>query len=91
MSKPRKLSRPEIEGLAEVFGCRVTSRTRGSSMGTPTYDIYIVCKGKEERIGNIPTNNPIYLYWTNHDWTKAFQRISGVSGAELWSRPKPKS
>jgi hypothetical protein len=59
-------------------------------MGTSTYDIYIACKDKEEKAGNLPVNNPAYLPWTNHEWTKAFQRISGVSSADLWSCPKPK-
>jgi len=87
MSKPRKLSRPEIEALAAFFGCRVGAQSSGS-MGTLTYDIYIVFKDTREKIGNIPTNNPIYIPWTNVDWTRAFQRVSGQSTANLWEQGK---
>lgn len=85
MSKPRKLSRPEIEGLAAFFGCRVATL---SGKGLSEWDIYIVCKDKREKVGTVGTNNPAYLSWTNHDWAKAFQRVSGISGANLWFHHK---
>lgn len=85
MSKPRKLSRPEIEGLAEFFGCRVASL---SGKRLSEWDIYIDCKGKREKAGTVTTNNPAYLPWSNHDWTKAFQRVSGINGANLWDQGK---
>lgn len=89
MSKPRKLSRPEIEALAAFFGCRVASLP---GRGLSEWDIYIDRKDKREKVGTVVnTNNPAYLSWTNHDWAKAFQRISGVSSANLWSRQNPKS
>jgi hypothetical protein len=88
MSKPRKLSRPEIEGLADFFGCRIAAKSVGSSAGVLTYDIYIVHGETKEKIGNLPVNNPTYLYWTNQDWTQVFQRISGISGANLWDQGK---
>lgn len=84
MSKPRKLSRPEIEGLAEFFGCRVATLP-GKGLD---FDVYITFKDKREKVGSVPTNNPTYLGWTNHDWTKAFQRVSGISGANLWFHHK---
>lgn len=86
MAKPRKLSRPEIEALAKFFGCLIATRQVGSSSGSPTYDIYIVFKEKREKVGNTPTGNPIYINWTDHDWSKAFQRISGMRTASLWEQ-----
>ena len=88
MSKSRKLSRPEIESLGKMFGCLIASRSVGSNTGGLSYDIYIVFKDKREKVGNIPTNNPIYIPWTDHQWTEAFQRISGISGADLWNQGK---
>lgn len=85
MTKPRKLSRPEIEGLAAFFGCQVITTLNGSMVGE-SYAVYIVCKGNQEKVGTVGTNNPIYLDWTNHDWTKAFQRVSGQSTANLWEQ-----
>lgn len=61
MSKPRKLSRPEIEGLAEFFGCRVATL---SGKRLSEWDIYIVHKDKREKVGTVGTNNPTYLNWT---------------------------
>lgn len=86
MSKPRKLSRPEIEGLAEFFGCRVATL---SGKRLSEWDIYIVHKDKREKVGTVVnTNNPAYLSWTNHDWAKAFQRVLGISRAALWDQGK---
>lgn len=85
MSKPRKLSRPEIEALAAFFGCRVTTQ-QGYTLSGMTWNVYIVYKAERKKIGTVATNDPACLSWTNHDWTKAFQCISGVSNADLWYR-----
>jgi len=88
MSKPRNLSRPEIENLGKMFGCHIATRTKGGYMGVPTYDIYIVFKDTEEKVGNVPTNNPIYLHWSAQQWSQTFQRISGRSSANLWDQAR---
>lgn len=90
MSKPRKLSRPEIEGLADFFGCRVSSTPYKDKDKYEDWNFYITCSKNRNRefVGSHTTNNPAYLSWTNHDWTKAFQRISGISGANLWDQGK---
>lgn len=94
MSKPRKLSRPEIEALAAFFGCRVATGPNTSNKDTygvqGWWDVYILCNKSRDRemVGTVATNNPAYLDWTNVDWTKAFQRVSGMSTANLWDQGK---
>jgi hypothetical protein len=91
MSKPRKLSCPEIDALAAFFGCRVATMAASRTGAHNTYDmwdVYIVHGETKEKIGVVSPNNPAYLQWTNHDWTRAFQRISGMSTANLWEQGK---
>jgi hypothetical protein len=95
MSKPRKLSRNEIEALAALFECRVATLPNTSNKDTygvqGWWDVYIVCSETKEKIGVVSPNNPAYMRWNANDWTKAFQRISGRSTADLWDQGKPTS
>jgi hypothetical protein len=92
MAKPRKLSRTEIEGLAAFFGCRVATMINTSNKDTygvqGWWDVYIACGDTKEKIGVVSPNNPVHLHWNANDWTQAFQRISGISGADLWEQGK---
>jgi hypothetical protein len=90
MSKPRKLSRPEIEGLAAFFGCRVATMaaSRTGIGARDMWDVYIVHGETKEKIGVVSPNNPVHMRWNANDWTQAFQRVSGISGANLWDQGK---
>lgn len=84
MSKP--LTRHQIEALGRMFGCYIIA-TPASSTQIGSYgmwDMYISCGDKKEKIGVVGNNSPVSQRWSSQDWTKAFQRISGVSIATLW-------
>ncbi len=83
----KQLTRKEIEALAAFFGCSITS-TAVWNKGAVDYEIYVVGNGKREMAGITNVNNPASLPWTNHDWSRAFQRISGQSTADLWTQGK---
>lgn len=90
MSKPDRPTRKQVEDLAALFGCCIEYGPRKSCSNWR--EIYIVHGETREQVGETwKLGQDLGLSWTTQDWTKAFQRISGVSGAELWSRPKPKS
>lgn len=88
-----RLTRKQAEELAALFGCKIEYGPRKSC--SHWRDLYIVCGETRECIGETwkikQAGEDFGLPWTSDDWVKAFQRISGVSCAELWSRQNPKS
>lgn len=83
-----RLTRNEVEALAALFGCQMEYKTQHLSVWQ---DTYVVCRDTRKPIGSTRVSNRDFSTKTNHEWAAIFREVSGMSTADLWSRPKPKS